>query len=199
MSESLLPRLLALEPLCDLPRTGWIMRGITSPESIADHVLGTAYIALAIGPRCSPPIDSDRAVALALVHDVPEALLGDLPRSAARLLPPGVKHSAEDRAAEELLRPMSPLAWRHFQEYSAQATREARFVRICDRLQLGVRLVSYLRRGVRGLDEFAVTVGGLDCSEFAPAESLKREIVAAVAELDDRDPKVRESQGEPIR
>lgn len=173
-----LPALLALQPLETLRRTGWVLRGIADPETIAGHVLGTCHAILALGPRVDPPIDVERCLALALVHDAPEALLGDLPKSAADLLPPGAKREAEEGAARLVLGGLAPLALELFAEYRSQATREARFARLCDRLQMGVRMVGYRRIGVRGLEEFAATIRALDCSEFAPAALLQDEIFA---------------------
>jgi putative hydrolase of HD superfamily len=178
---SLLAPLLVLQPLEWLPRTGWVMKGLAAPETIAGHVLGACHVVLAIGPRLEPAIEVQRALALALVHDAPEALTGDWPRTAARFLPEGTKARTEEAAAREVLGKLSPLAIELFVEYRAQATREARFARICERLQLGVRLAGYRRLGIGGLEEFAETVRGLDCSEFAPAAELRREILAAVA------------------
>jgi putative hydrolases of HD superfamily len=174
-----LPALLALQPLESLPRTGWAMRGIADPETIAGHVLGTCHAILALGPRVEPTIDVERCLALALVHDAPEAVLGDIPRTAADLLPPGAKAEAEDKAARRVLAGLSPLAIERFAEYRGQKTREARFARLCDRLQMGVRMVGYGRLGVRGLEEFAATIRSLDCREFAPAAALQEEILAA--------------------
>lgn len=182
MHEPLLPALLALLPLDQLPRTGWIQSGIADPESIAGHVVGTAFLVLALGPRIFPAIDVERALALAVVHDAPEALLGDLPRTGARLLPPGAKIEAEDKAARLLLAPLSDFALERFAEYRAAKTREARFVRLCDRLQLGVRAAAYHRLGVRGLEEFKATIEALDCAEFPPAEALRGEILASTTD-----------------
>lgn len=176
--EPLLDALLSLQPLHDLPRTGWILRGIEAPESIGDHVLSTAFLVLALGPRVEPALDVERALCLAVLHDVPEALTGDLPRTMATLLPAGAKAAAEEKAAQQLLKPLSSLALERWREYREAASREARFVRVCDRLQLGLKLVAYVRAGRRGLDEFRATVAGLDCTEFAPAVRLKAEIQA---------------------
>ncbi len=176
----LLDALLALEPLHDLPRTGWVLRGVRDPESIGDHVLSTCFLVLALGSRVEPGLDVERAVALVLVHDVPEALIGDLPRTAARLLPAGAKAAAEDRAAAELLAPLSGHALGLWDEIRAGLTREARFVKACDRLQLGLKLVAYHRAGQRGLGEFRETVVGLDLAEFAVLVSLRDEILAAL-------------------
>ncbi len=178
MTQPALPALLALLPLEDLPRTGWLQHGVRPAESIAGHVVGTCFTVLALAPRVTPALDTDRAIVLALVHDAPEATLSDLPRSASRLFPPGLKASLEDRVAAELLPPLSDVAHDRFAEYRAGKTREARFVRICDRLQMGVRAVGYQRRGVRGLASFAQSVAAIDCGEFAPAAALQREILA---------------------
>jgi putative hydrolase of HD superfamily len=180
MNDSVLPALLALLPLDRLPRTGWILRGIGDPESIAGHVLGTCHVILALGPRVEPELDVERCLALALVHDAPEALLGDIPRTGSALLPSGAKAAAEDAAARALLAPLSDLARDLFAEHRAGSTREARFTRLCDRLQMGVRLAGYEREGRRGLDDFRATIAALDASEFAPAESLRSEILAAL-------------------
>jgi putative hydrolase of HD superfamily len=181
MDSPTLSALLALQALDGLPRTGWIQRGVAAPESVAGHVLGACFVALALGPRIEPAIDVERALALVLVHDAPEALIGDLPRTAASLLPAGAKAVAEQRAAAELLPRISDFAHERFLEYRAAQTREARFARVCDRLQLGVRTAGYHRIGVRGLDDFRATLAELDCSEFAPAAELQRELLAALS------------------
>ena len=178
LGKPLLPALLALQPLETLRRTGWVLRGIADPETIAGHVLGTCHAILALGPRVDPPLDVERCLALALVHDAPEAKLGDLPKSAAELLPQGAKADAEEKAALEVLGALSPLALELFAEYRGRSSREARFARLCDRLQMGVRMIGYRRLGVAGLEEFAATVAALDCSEFAPAAALRAEILA---------------------
>ena len=155
------------------------MRGISTPETIAAHSHGATLVALALGPRVSPPIDVDRAVALLAIHDVPEALLSDLPQPATHLFPDGAKHAAEDRAAAQLLPALSETAVERYAEFQGGTTREARFARLCDRLHMGVALVDYLRAGHRGLDDFVQTLSALECDEFAPCEELRREIVAA--------------------
>ena len=182
--EGLLDSLVALGALEHLPRTGWLQRGIAPAEPIAAHVLGSAYVVMALAERADPPVDLARCALLALVHDAPEALLGDLPRSGSELLPTGAKRSAEARAAEALLAPLAPTALAAWREYDAGETREARLARLADRLHLGLRLLMYLRSGRRGLDEFVDGLRALDASEFAAAEELRLALLAAIeAEL----------------
>jgi len=178
-----LEALLALSRLDRIPRLGWIQRGVPEPESVAGHSLGTALMALTLGPAVSPALDVDRAVSLALVHDTGEALLGDLPRSARPLLPAGAKAEAEARAVDTLLAPLSALAHERAVEALARETREARFAAVCDRLQLGIQLLAYTRAGQRGLEEFRDGLAALACDEFPPCEELRREILSALAAI----------------
>lgn len=177
-----LDALLKLVPLEHLPRTGWIQHGIAPAESLAGHMLGVAHLALALAPRVDPPLDVDRVVALAVVHDAGEALLGDLPRSGSQLLPPGAKARAEAEAARLLLEPCHPTALERAREYEAGETREARFARLCDRMQLGVRLLAYRRAGQRGLADFVETVRGTDCAEFEAVARFQAELLGALSE-----------------
>jgi putative hydrolase of HD superfamily len=179
---SSLEPLLRLLPLERLARTGWVLAGIPAPESLAAHSLSTAFVALALAPRVSPALDVDRAVALALVHDVPEALTGDLPPGATSRLPRGAKEAVEADCARVLLGPLSEPALERYLELRAGETREARFARLCDGLQLGVRVVGYVRSGARGLGEFRARIEALVCAEFPPCEALRREILAALDE-----------------
>ena len=177
-----LQALVELGALDQLPRTGWIQRGVPNPESVAGHILGTAYVALHLAARVQPSLDLGRVLALALVHDAPEALSGDLPRAASQLLPAGAKRTMELRAAERLLAPLDGRAAEDVADYAEGRTREARFVRLCDKLQLGIRLLGYLRAGQRGLDDLRGGLEALDCSEFGAAEELRRELVDALGE-----------------
>jgi len=178
--EDALDALSRLLPLDRLPRTGWLLRGVAQPESIAGHSLGSVFVALALAPRVEPPLDVDRVVALCAVHDAAEAESGDLPRTASRALPEGAKAAMEARLAQGLLAPLSSTAHERFTEFQAGATRESRLARLCDKLQLGVQWLAYCRAGHTGLAEFRSGLEALDCGEFAPAEQLRGAILAAL-------------------
>lgn len=59
-------------------RTGWVNRKIPFPESIADHSWRMALMAMVLGKELG--INKDKAVKMALVHDLPEAITGDISR-----------------------------------------------------------------------------------------------------------------------
>lgn len=138
-----------------LPRSGWLQRGVAAPESVADHVFGVGLLALLVGDQVEG-IDRGRLLAIALLHDLAETLTGDLPLSARRLLGADVKRDMERAAFAELLHDHAAAAeytalW---EEYVGGASREARFVKALDRIELLAQALAYERAGNRALGEF---------------------------------------------
>lgn len=180
--------LLRATPLGDLPRTGWIQAGLGDAESIGAHSHGVALVILALGTqiaanrkaRGEPEIDIDRALSLATVHDLGEALLGDIPKLGSQLLPAGAKASAENAAAEDLGGALSGVTLERWREFAAGRTPEARLVKLCDKLQMGLRVVQFQRRGATGLGDFRESVALLDCGEFQACEALQEQLLEAI-------------------
>ena len=149
---SLFSRLASLKLL---PRAGWMQRGVAQPESVAEHTFGVATLALLIGDMY-PALDRGRLLAIAQLHDMAEALLGDLPASARRLLGAEAKHAAERRAAEELFGSL-PRGGEYlalWDEYARGASPEARLVKALDRIEMLAQALAYERAGSRALTEF---------------------------------------------
>lgn len=161
MNETPVPGVLSLllraNGLKTLPRTGWALRGVAAPESVAAHAHGTALVALALLELVDEPLDRARALAMAVLHDLPECVTGDWPVAAGRLLPPGAKAAAESAALASLLagQPFAGV-WRDlWREYDERRTPEARLVRDADRLDLLLQALVYERTtGHRDLGEF---------------------------------------------
>jgi putative hydrolase of HD superfamily len=142
--------------LKETPRAGWALRGIADPESVAEHSHRMALLALVLAPRAGPPLDAGRSVAMALVHDLAEALVGDITPF------DGVEAEEKRRREEEAMRTLAALAgndalldlWR---EYAAAETPEARFVKELDRLETVLQASEYGARedvGHAALGEF---------------------------------------------
>jgi len=107
----LLDLLLETATLKRMPRIGWEMRGVPHVESVAEHSFGTALVALALAETVAVegqagPLDLERVLIMALLHDLAEVRLTDLPVSAVRLIPPEVKSQAETAAISDLLAPL---------------------------------------------------------------------------------------------
>lgn len=162
-----------LYALKETPRQGWLDRGIpaANAESVADHSHFTALIAWTIA--CDDDsLDANKVLQLATIHDVAEALVGDLPPYEAHEIPDrqdieamnaffGVrrersaenaarKRTAETAATERILGMLSGAAqsgWRALlEEYEAQQTPEARLVKQVDRLEVFIQSRLYAER-----------------------------------------------------
>ena len=92
----------------------------------------------------------------------------------------GMSLDPEEAATRGLLAAFPPLAQERAGEALERTSREARFVHACDKLQLGVRLLGYLRAGQRGLGHFRDGLAELSIPEFEPCETLRRELLAAI-------------------
>jgi len=132
--------------LKETPRAGWALRGIADPESVAEHSHRATLLALVLAPRAEPPLDAARCVAMALVHDLAEALVGDITPF------DGVGADEKLRREDEAMRRLAALAddegllvlWR---EYAAAASPEARFVKELDTLETVLQASEYGARG----------------------------------------------------
>ncbi len=172
MSTDLLAFFRAIENLKRTHRTGWLDRGIpaSEAESVADHTLLTALIAWTLALD-DPTLDAGRVLKLAVVHDIAEAVVGDIPPYASDDIPDGSdlealevffavrkqaspeaaaeKHAREQAAAAGLfaLLPERPaeefrMLW---EEYESRSTPEARFVKDVDRLEAFLQSRTYAR------------------------------------------------------
>jgi putative hydrolase of HD superfamily len=170
-NESLLDLVLELQSLDRLPRAGYVLRGVTDPESVTEHSWHVLFLVWALGRRITE-VDAARAVEIALVHDLAELRLGDLPRTSSRYFPEGAKTTAESAAMEEILAPLPPQARALYAEYQAAATPEARLVKACDKLQLMLKVAAYERWGSAGLGEFWDNPENFPDGGFAPVREL---------------------------
>lgn len=172
MSSDLLAFFRAIENLKRTPRTGWLDRGIpvADTESVADHTLLTALIAWTLALD-DPTLDADRVLKLAMVHDIAEAVVGDIPPYAPEDIPDGSdpealeaffavrkqatpeaaaeKHAAEHAGASRLFALLPPGPAEAFRalwdEYERRSSPEARFVKDVDRLEVFLQSRSYAR------------------------------------------------------
>ncbi len=151
--------------LKSLPRTGWLLAGVLQPESVADHSYGTAMLATFLcdlinlepaNEGLARPLDAAKVARMALVHDLAESVLTDLPKRAGELLGRAVKHEAERRAMQHILAGF-PAGLEYealWAEYEASATPEARLVHDADKLDMVLQARAYRRAGCADLDEF---------------------------------------------
>ncbi|WP_435095674.1 HD domain-containing protein [Halorubrum sp. N11] len=139
--------------LKDERRTGWQLRGVDAPETVAAHTWGVAYLVLALGDRFRgdlPGLDLDRALRLAVVHDVAEAETGDVATradSTAETVDSDAKEAAEREAMADLSEPLPDRLRDAWEAYEARESPEAVLVKECDLLDVCLQAVIYERDG----------------------------------------------------
>lgn len=170
-NDSLLDLLLELQALDRVPRMGWALRGVPEAESVAEHSFHVALLVWLLAPRV-PEVDAGRAVGMALLHDLAEVRLGDLPRVAGRYFPPGAKAAAETAAEAELLAPLPADAGELVSEYHEGTSPEARLVKACDKLQLMLKATVYEDWGATALAKFWKNPDNFVDGGFEPVRDL---------------------------
>lgn len=174
-NDSLLDLFLELQILDRVPRSGYVLRGVHDPESVTEHSWHVLFLVWALGTRIEG-IDLSRAVEIALVHDLAELRVGDLPRTASQYFPEGAKKSAEMAAMIDVLAPLPERALDLYREYQDGATPEARLVKACDKLQLMLKVAVYERWGTGALAEFWDNPDNFPDGGFAVVQELFEEL-----------------------
>ena len=124
-------------------------------DSSAAHSWRLAVLCMVLGPQI-PGLDVFRAVKIALVHDIPELLAGEVPfqdilsgksnRSDKSLHEADAARVIFAHLPDALCKEMLEL----YDDYSAAGSREAKFVKICDKLEaahstmdIGMKTIGY--------------------------------------------------------
>lgn len=153
-ADQLIDFVLGLQSLSELPRTGWLLRGVRPCESIAEHSFGTALVAMALVDALrerGASVDGERVLRMALLHDAPEAKTGDIPMPVKTAALRAAMKEAERAIADELL----PPTYRSLTaDVEAGTTLEARIVRASDKIQMMLRALGYERQQRGDLGEF---------------------------------------------
>lgn len=139
--------LLEMVELKDELRTGWVLRDVDAPESVAAHTWGTATLCLLYADRVD--VDREKAVAMALVHDLAEARTGDVPTRVedhGREVSAAEKEAAERAVVTDLFEPFQDgellSLW---EEYEARETPTAQFVKDMDLVDSCLQALKYER------------------------------------------------------
>jgi len=161
-NDPLVDLLLESATLKRLPRSGWLLRGVPHVESVAEHSFGVAFMAMALADTIQASdslggaLDLEKVLAMALLHDLAEVRLTDLPLRATRLLSAQLKSEAEASTMADLLAPLPSAErlnalWHAFEDSTSP---EGRLVRDADKLEMMVQCLRYEQAGSRGLGEF---------------------------------------------
>lgn len=132
--EGVLEFLRAAERLKTVTRSGWTSTG--KPESVAEHTWRLCLMAMVLYGRAEQ-VDLGRLLRMCLIHDLGEAIGGDIPAPAQ-----GAGTSKADRERADLLQLLAalPAPSRNeitdlWDEYEAAASTEAKLAKGLDKLE----------------------------------------------------------------
>ncbi len=135
-----------------IERTGWVTwANVQNPESVAEHIFRTAILGLIIADM--KKLDTEKVVRMCLIHDLPEAIIGDWDPKAKKKL--GMeKWKAKEKEAVNRLLSLLPEnskqkyvdAWN---EFEGMKTEESKVVKQLDRLEMIIQALEYLEDGYK--------------------------------------------------
>lgn len=128
-----------------LKRAGWLRSGIAAHncESVAEHSLGTGLLGFLVACEFYPHLDASKVMQLGCIHDLGEALTGDvLPWDKAAIPDFDERERAgalQTAAGLKALPKLTAL----YDEYHAAKTPEAILVRQIDKLEMLLQAYCY--------------------------------------------------------
>ncbi len=128
-----------------IQRSGWIDVSVSQPESIADHTFRTAFLCMLYADM--EGLDPLKMLRMALIHDLPEAVIGDLMPSQK------TKESKEDEetAMQNILALLPEIQSENYldawNEYQKGVTSEARALQQLDKLEMALQAREYEKMG----------------------------------------------------
>ena len=141
--------------LKSLYRQGWLRAGIPKAhcETVAEHSLGVALLALFLADAYFPKLDKGKLVRMGLLHDFGEIYAGDIVPGKMSLTD---KHELEKQSVELVFSQLPNGAdylavW---EEFERGETAEARFLKEIDRLEMGLQASVYEQEGFCDLSVF---------------------------------------------
>lgn len=129
-------------------RTGWQLRNIADPESVADHTWGVSLLALLFGH--SEDINLDKALKMSVIHDLPESRTGDIASRAEEENQEVSDQEKEIRELEAVSKISKDLKRNEikqlWKEYNMENTPESKFVKDMDKIEMCLQALKY-RKG----------------------------------------------------
>ena len=139
-----------------IPRTGWVEVGIYQPESVADHSFRTAFLCMLYADM--EGLDPLKMLRMALIHDLPEAVIGDLMPSQKT----AQTKEEEKKAIHKILGLLPKRQMENYlevwNEYEEGKTREAKAVRQLEKIEMALQAKEYKSLGApQNLNQFIRT------------------------------------------
>ncbi|MFH0714366.1 MAG: HD domain-containing protein [Candidatus Diapherotrites archaeon] len=161
MSENLIEFFHLAGKLKETKRTGWVLSGVSEPESVSDHSFRMAVMAMVLAPRFK--LDELKLLKMVLVHDLAEGITGDIVserNSAHRQMDWSQKIELEEKALNKVANELGPAQAKEivslWKEYEEGKSKEAKFAKDLDQLEKAFQASEYekAKNHSKSLDEF---------------------------------------------
>ena len=153
-AEAIVDTMVSIHPLDRVPRAGFLLRGVTEPESVAAHSHALALLTLLVCTEYPGEFDSAKAVEMALIHDLQEVVTMDIPLPAGTDAFKAAKEETEQAIFDDLFARVSPKLKERYAEFRLSRSKEAKLVRGLDKAQMMIKVLCYNREGRGNLEEF---------------------------------------------
>ena len=123
------------------PRAGWVEVGIRQPESVADHIFRTSILCMIYANM--EGLDQLKLLRMALIHDLPEAITGDLTPSKKTKESKEKEDAAINQILDLLPKKQRKKYMTDWNEYQEGKTEEAKAVRQLEKLEMALQAKEY--------------------------------------------------------
>lgn len=157
-----------------IKRSGWWVAGVKDPESVAEHSFRTALLGYVLA--LLEGADPFRTAAICMLHDLPEARIGDLHRVNDLYLD---STQAQRRALAEQLAPLPEACTREleslYEEWELGESLEATVAKDADLLECLIQAREYQAQGCSSVQEWINNTASRLCT--ASAKTLAKSCV----------------------
>ncbi|KAL2939845.1 HD domain-containing protein 2 [Bienertia sinuspersici] len=171
-------------------RAGWVKRNVENPESISDHMYRMGLMALISADI--PGVNRDKCVKIAIVHDIAEAIVGDitpsdgiskiekaaekrkhLTKCATSLVEDQEVSSVPYSLASSFCYSISKEIYDLWMEYEESSSMEAKIVKDFDKVEMILQALEYEKEQGKDLEEFFESTAGKFQTDIGKAWALE--------------------------
>lgn len=131
--------------LKNVPRSGWLLLGIPSPESIAEHSFRIGIVGITLAAEAGA--DVGRVAALCLLHDAHETRIGDVPSVGRAYVTTAVPEAVTAHQTAGMPEPVAKTVQDLVAEYEATETVESKLAHDADKIETLLQAMEYRARG----------------------------------------------------
>lgn len=143
-----------IHPLDRVPRAGFLLRGISSPESVSAHSHFLSLLALLVVDQFPDKWNIEKVLTMAIIHDLSEAKMMDVPMPITQKYFSIEKMQAEQSIFDKLMESFSQKYSDLHREFHEVSSPEAKLVRGLDKVQMMLKVLNYEREHQGDLTEF---------------------------------------------